>query len=422
MEDDIIPNQGKIELFKISEKMKYLIIGASAAGLAAAETLKKINKNCQTTILFREKKPYSRVLLPYLLAGDVVEQEIFLQIPEGVELISKEEVIRIDPKKKEVFTTSGEAFTFDKLLIATGAYAVRPELEGINLPFVFTVRELSNIQKMRKFVMTGNRAIIAGGGLISMRIGEALHRLGMKITFVIKSNRVLSQILDKPASVIVEQVLAEHDIKIIKKDEIIKIAEGKVCLYSGRSISCSLIVFGKGVRPNVHFLKGSGVEVNRGIVVNEYQQTNLEDIYAAGDVAETIDITYGEKKINALWPVAREQGHIAALNMASIPTIYEGSVAHNTLEIFGLPIFTAGIGHNEEPGVVQDQGKSYYHKLVLNNGVLKGAIFIGKVINEGLYLFLMKKRLDVSKFIYPLLTNKFKYPNLVYQYIHTSRL
>ncbi len=402
--------------------MKYLIIGASAAGLAAAETLQKINKNCQITILCREKKPYSRVLLPYLLAGDVVEQEIFLQVPEGVELIGKKEVIQIDPKKKEIFTTSGEIFSFDKLLIATGSYAVKPELEGINLPFVFTVRNLSDVKRMQEIVITGNQAIIAGGGFISMRVGEALHRLGMKITFVIKSNRVLSQILDKPASVIVEKALAEHDIEIIKGDEIIKIIKGKVYLDSGRSLNCSLVVFGKGVRPNIHFLKGSGVEVNRGIVVNEYQQTNLEDIYAAGDVAETLDITYGEKRINALWPVAREQGYISALNMVSIPTIYEGSVARNTLEIFGLPIFTAGIGHDEELEVVREQGRGFYHKLILNNGVLKGTIFIGKVINEGLYLFLIKKKLDVSKFVHPLLTNKFKYPNLVYQYIHNSRL
>jgi len=402
--------------------MKYLIIGASAAGLAAAETLQKINKDCQITILCREKKPYSRVLLPYLLAGDVVEQEIFLQVPEGVELIGKKEVIQIDPKKKEVFTTSGEVFSFDKLLIATGAFAVKPELEGINLPFVFTVRNLSDIKRIQEIVIKRNRAVIAGGGLISMRVGEALHRLGMKITFVIKSNRVLSRILDKPASVIVEQVLAEHDIEIIKEDGIIKIVKGKTYLYSGRSLSCSLVVFGKGVRPNVHFLKGSGVEVNRGIVVNEYQQTNLEDIYAAGDVAETLDITYGEKRINALWPVAREQGHIAALNMASIHTICEGSVARNTLEIFGLPIFTAGMGHDEGPEVVREQGRSFYHKLVLNNGVLKGTIFIGKVINEGFYPFLIKKKLDVSKFVYPLLKNKFKYPNLVYRYLHIPHL
>lgn len=402
--------------------MKYLIIGASAAGLAAAETLQKINKNCQVTILCCEKKPYSRVLLPYLLAGDINKQDIFLQVPEGVNLLNEKEVVKIDSQKKEVFVSSEEVFSFDKLLIASGAYPIKPEIKGTNLPFVFTVRELSDINRIQERVGKGNRAVIAGGGLISMRVGEALHRLGMKITFVIKSNHVLSRILDKPASVIVEQVLAEHDIKIIKGDEIIKIVEGKAYFDSGRSLNCSLIVFGKGVRPNVHFLKGSGVEVNRGIVVNEYQQTNLEDIYAAGDVAETLDITYGEKKINALWPVAREQGHIAALNMASIHTIFEGSIARNTLEIFGLPIFIAGIGHDEGPEVVREQGKRFYHKLVLNNGVLKGTIFIGKVINEGLYLFLMKKKLDVSKFVHPLLTNKFKYPNLVYQYIHNSRL
>lgn len=400
--------------------MNYLIIGASAAGLAAAETLCRVDPGSQVTILCKERtRPYSRVLLPYLLAGAVEEETVFLSVPEEVKLLTRREVVRVDPQRREVAASTGEDFPFDKLLIASGASPVRSKVEGADLPFVFTVRELPDVQGMREWVETGKRAVIAGGGLVSMRIGEALHRLGMKITFVIGSDRVLSQILDSPASAIVEQVLVERGIEIIKGDEIVQIAERGTHLRSGKRRECALVGFGKGVRPNVSFLEGSGIETGRGITVDEHQQTNVADIYAAGDVAETLDIVYEERRINALWPVAREQGHIAALNMASLPAVYEGSVARNTLEVFDLPIFTTGMGREEGPEVLREQGKGFYRKLVLEDGILKGVICIGRVRNEGLYLFLIRRRGGVSSFAdrllrgmhsYPLLINRWRFP------------
>ncbi|MBT9139570.1 MAG: NADH-dependent phenylglyoxylate dehydrogenase subunit epsilon [Dehalococcoidia bacterium] len=395
----------------------YLIIGASAAGVAAAETLCQVDPRSQVTILCKEStRPYSRVLLPYLLTGAVEEETIFLSVPEEVKLLTGKEVVRVQPQRREVAVSTGEVFPFDKLLIASGASPVRSKVEGADLPFVFTVRELSDIQGMREWIETGKRAVIVGGGLVSMRIGEALHRLGMRVTFVIGSDRVLSQILDAPASAIVEQVLVERGIEIIKEDEIVQIAEGETHLRSGKRRECTLVAFGKGVRPNVSFLEGSGIETASGIIVDEHQRTNVADIYAAGDVAETLDIAYEERRINALWPVAREQGHIAALNMASLPAIYDGSVARNTLEVFDLPIFTAGMGREEGPEVLREHGKGFYHKLVLDNGMLKGAISVGRVRDEGLYLFLIRRRGGVSSFVDRLLRGTFSYPLLIHRW------
>ena len=401
--------------------MKYLIIGASAAGLAATETLKNFDPGSQITILEKERtQRYSRILLPYLLSGAVKEENIFLPEPVGVKFLKGKEVIRVDSQRREVTVSTGEVFAFDKLLIASGASPVIPQIKGADFPFVFTIRKLSDIQKMKKLVKTEKRAIIAGGGLVSMRIGEALYQLGMNVTFVIRSNRVLSQILDKPASTIVEKVLVKKGIEIIKDDEIIQITKGEIYLESGKRRKCVLVVFGKGVYPNVGFLTNSGIEIQRGIVVNEYQRTNIEDIYAAGDVAETLDIVYEDRRINALWSVAREQGHIAAMNMASIPIIYDGSVAWNVLEVFGLSILTIGMGREEKPEVMREQGKEFYRKLVLDNGVLKGLIFVGDLKSGGLYLFLIKRKLDISSFIHPMLKNTFQYSNFAHRLFEGS--
>lgn len=388
-----------------------MIIGAGPAGLVAAETLRQADENARITVLSREKvKPYSRVLLPYLLAGEVTEEDIYLEAPEGVEILTGKEVVRVDPRRRELVVSAGEVFPFDKLLIASGASPVRPQVEGAGLPFVFTVRELADIQEMREWVRGGKRAVIAGGGLVSMRVGEALHKLGMKVTFVIGSNRVLSRILDLPASKFVARVLAENGLEVITGEDIVEIDEGEMRLRSEGSRECDLVIFGKGVRPNVGFLKGSGIEIRRGIVVDEHQETNVEGIHAAGDVAETMDIAYGDRKVNALWPTAVEQGRIAALNMASQPAVYEGSVARNVLGVFGLPIFTAGMGREDGPEVLRESGKDFYHKLVLDDGMLKGVIFVGEIENEGFYLFLIKNRVDVSSFTTALLRNSLGYP------------
>jgi len=235
---------------------------------------------------------------------------------------------------------------------------------------------------------------------------------------VISSNRVLSRILDLPASVLVARELAENELEVITGEGIERIEEGRAYLRSGKVRECDLVVFGKGVRPNVDFLKGSGIKTNRGIIVDERQETNVEGVYAAGDVAETMDIVYGGRRVNALWPTAVEQGRIAALNMASKPAIYKGSIAHNMLEVFGLPIFTAGMGREEGPQVLRKRGKDFYHKIVLDDGILKGVIFVGEVKNEGFYLFLMKNRVDVSPFTTALLNNTLGYP----RYFHSVAL
>lgn len=395
----------------------YLIIGAGAAGLAAAVTLRRFDQNSQVTILSREKtNPYSRILLPYLLADIIEEKDIYLPIPEGSKFLTGQEVVEIDTHRRKVITSTGEVFSFDKLLISGGSSAVTPEIKGSSLSFVFTLHDLGDIQKMRKWIKPGKRALISGGGLVSVKCGEALSQLGMKVTFVIGSDRVLSRNLDLPAAKMVEQILAEKKIETLKRDEIIKIEErsfgGGALLQSGIRRECELVVFGKGVRPNTAFLTDSDIEMRRGIVVDEHQETNVEGIYAAGDVAETADSICGERRINALWRTAREQGRIAALNMACFPISYDGSVAINAQKVFTLPIFTAGMGKEESPEVLREQGSNFYHKLVIDKGILKGAIFIGKMKNEGLYQVLLTKKIDVSAFKLLLLRNTISYPHI----------
>ncbi len=170
------------------------------------------------------------------------------------------------------------------------------------------------------------------------------------------------------------------------------------------------MIFGKGVHPCLDFLEGSGIAVGRGIVVDERQETSVPGVYAAGDVAETMDIIHGDRRVNALWPLAVEQGRVAALNMAGIPATYPGALARNILRVFGVSILAAGAGRAEQGyEIMTEQGPDFYHKIVLDKGLLKGFIFVGEVRNEGLYTGLIKRKTDVSAYAGSLLRGSYGY-------------
>lgn len=393
--------------------MNYLMIGAGPAALAAAGTLRQADRTGRVTILSREEiRPYSRMALPYVLAARIEAEGAFSALPEGLELLMGETAVRIDAERREVETASGKVFPYDRLLIASGGTPEKPVLDGGNLPFVLTIRDFPDVTGIQERFQgkTGN-AVIAGAGPVGMETGDALHKLGWSVTFVVTSNHVFSTMLDSPAAELVARKLREQGIEILTGEDVVNIGRnGAVHLKSGKARTCDLVIFGKGVHPCLQFLEGSGIGVGRGIVVNERQETSVPGVYAAGDVAETMDIIYGDRRVHALWPLAVEQGRVAALNMAGIPATYPGSLARNILRVFGVSILAAGAGRAEQGyDIMSEQGPDFYHKIVLDKGLLKGFIFVGEVRNEGLYTGLIKMRTDVSAYAGSLLRGSYGY-------------
>ena len=396
--------------------MKYLLLGGGPASVSAAATLRRVDASCEITILTREHyKPYAKMALPYLIAEDAQEKQLYLSEPAGIKILMNQEVIGVNPDRRTVETASNDFFDYDKLLIATGGSPEKLKVEGGDLPFVFTIRDLVDVIGIKK-QLTGKkgRAVIAGAGPVSMETGDALYKLGMDITFVISSNRVFSTLMDIETATFVEKQLLQKGIEIRKEEDIVRIEkDGTVHLKSGETLFCDLVVIGKGVKPSISFLEGSGVEIRAGIMVDEHQQTSLAGIYAAGDVAQTYDVAYEEHRLNALWPAAEEQGRIAALNMASIATAYPGSLARNILNVFGISILSAGMARADGPDVRTHEGNNHFRKIVLAGGILKGLVFVGDVRNEGLYMSLMKRRIDVSSVAGSILKGTYSYPQFL---------
>ena len=299
--------------------MNYLIIGAGPAGMTAAAWLRRLDPASAVTVLSKEGvAPYAKMALPYRLSNEVEEKHIFLPVPEGVSVITGAEVTEIDHYRRRVLVRPGRDFSYDRLLIATGGVPEKPQTKGASLPFVFTVRDLPDMARMKGLVKgSAGRAVIAGAGPVSMETGDALRKLGMDITYVVSSDRIFSSMLDKPAAEFVRRKVEALGVEVLTGDDITEIGEnGEVSLKSGGRRACDLVIFGKGVRPCTAFLASSGIDVKKGICVDDRQETSLPGIFAAGDAVETMDVVYGEPRVNALWPAAVEQGRIAAFNMS----------------------------------------------------------------------------------------------------------
>ncbi len=203
----------------------------------------------------------------------------------------------------------------------------------------------------------------------------------------------------------VAEVIGNGDIKAVKLD-------------SGKAIEASLIIAAKGVSPNIDLIKETDIKVNEGIIANNLMQTNITNIWTAGDVAEGLDIALGEYSVNALWPIAIEQGRAAGANMAGESIIYEGSLGMNSLEFFGLAAVSLGVFRTgaqidyEEIKMIEPK-LNIYKKLILKDNYLKGAVLTGDINKSGLYLRLIREKIDVSTFKDKLLEENFGFPDIM---------
>ncbi|MBA7554956.1 NADH-dependent phenylglyoxylate dehydrogenase subunit epsilon [subsurface metagenome] len=240
--------------------------------------------------------------------------------------------------------------------------------------------------------------------MIGLKAGYALKQQGMDVEIIVKSPRILSQVTDSDSAEMVGRWLIENGIKIrtgLAPKKILgkKEVEG-VLLDNEEKVDCQVIIIGKGVRPNMDLVKDSKIQTHWGIITNQYLQTNVENVYAGGDVAETTDLITGEPTINALWTAATEQGRIAGLNMAGEGKKYPGSIAANSIDFFGLPIISLGYVRVKEKGYeefVRSQPRMYrYRKIVLKGKKLVGAVFVGNIENAGVYLALIRRKVDIS--------------------------
>ncbi len=386
--------------------MKVVIIGLSAAGLSALETLLQFAPEAEITAISEEKRqPYCRCLLTQYLGREV--QQDFLTIretahyPKNVTWLLGERVFQIDPGKKSIACTSGRTLIYDKLLIAAGAGAVQPEYcRDENR--THTLRFLEDALQIENLAV--GRGIVAGGGFVGLKTAYGLKERGLEVEMVVSSPHLLSMVMNERAAVWVEKDLQSLGVVLNRNDDIAQINvqdhQVRAALKSGKEIRSDVLVVGKGVVPRLELARSAGLTVEAGILVNEFLETSAPDIFAAGDCCQALDVTRGRPWINAVWPVAVEQGYFAGLNLAGVPAAYPGSIGLNSLKTPRFHLINAGLLKTAD-GVTfherQTPGKDQFRMLALRENIPVGMMFYNAPEGAGPVVNLIRRGLPLAR-------------------------
>jgi len=391
--------------------MKYVVIGNSAAGIFGLEAIRETDPEGDIVLLTDEPEPaYSRCMTTHYIAGGVTESRMFMRPEEfyrryRIDARFGVTVSTVDPSGRKVKCRGGEEITFDRLLIASGASPVVPEIPGIRAEGVYTLRTLQDARAIKQRADRGGQAVVLGAGPVGLKTAYALLQRGLQVSVVVASPQILSQVMDARAAGLIQYHLEQHGMKFYLGYQVEEVLQdhGRVVgvrLDDRTELPCSMVIAGKGVRPNTGLVDGTSFKVNRGLVVDEYLETNQPGIFAAGDVAETHDVARGVYGMNATWPNATAQGRLAGRNMAGCRERYPGSLSLNSLEFFGLSAITAGISRAEgsQFEVLEsiDNAARRYRRLVFRGEHLVGYAAVNDIDGVGALTARIKARVPVG--------------------------
>lgn len=390
--------------------MKYLIIGASAAGLAAAESIRKYDTEGSVTILTEEDYlPYSRPSISYYLKGKVKESNMALRKPafykqNNIAVVTGAKVTAIDRHSKTV-KAGRKSYAYDRLCLATGSVPFVPPMENVSgKANALTFLDLAAVKEIKRIANEKTRAVVIGAGLIGMKAAEGLVKICKSVDVVELAPRVLPSILDEKSSKQVKKHLEDNGIKFHLENTVVKaVSKGKqitaVTLKDGKKLACDLLILAVGVRPCTELAEKAELEVNRGIITDtQTMQTSDSNIYAAGDCCVSTDMLDGSKKIIALWPNAVQQGTVAGAQMAGADLTVGGTYSVNAIDFFGLRICTCGLINaqgDEYRDIIKKDGEEY-KRLILKDDKLVGFVLINCSQNAGIYTSLISNQISLD--------------------------
>ena len=385
--------------------MQYVIIGNSTAATFAIEGIRAIDRAGCITVISDETRPaYGRPLISYYLYGRIkLENTAYrpasFYTDNGVAVKYGVRAEKIDPEKKNVALSDGSAIGYDKLLVATGSSPLVPPAEGLDTVQYHTFMTMDSALALEKELSPEKRVLVVGAGLIGLKCVEGiLDRVG-SVTVVDLAARILPSILDEEGSAIVQERLEARGVNFVLGDCAVRYAPGLATLRSGKEVPFDILVIAAGVRPNVSLVREAGGEVNRGIVVNDRQETTIPDVYAAGDNCESYDICSGTRRILALLPNAAFQGETAGRNMAGGDAAFDKAAPFNALGLFDTHIATAGVYEGE---AYTDLSEGY-KKLFVKDNKLVGFILIDCIGRAGIYTSLIREQTPLTTVDFELL-------------------
>ncbi|MFO7716543.1 NAD(P)/FAD-dependent oxidoreductase [Desulfosarcina sp.] len=390
--------------------MKHVIIGNGIAGVSGAEAIRMQDATADITIIGDETfPPYSRPMISQVLDGSQphgrlpIRSDHFYDDLKIIALLGQR-ADSIDVDNRQVLLADGTRVDFERLLIAAGADARPLKAEGLGLKNIFYMRTQEHVKQQLSALEGARRAVVLGGGLVGFKAAYGLLKRGLGVTMLIASEYPLSMQVDETAGRMILNELVGAGL-IVEVGVTVCAFEGNGSVQAavtdaGTRLPCDMVIIGKGVLPCRTFIPKGQIEVDLGVVVDEHLQTRVPGIYAAGDVAEMVDIARGCRWVNALWPEAAGQGRVAGLNMAGRSVAYPGSLSRNVMRVFDLDVLTVGNANPRGDGdyrIVQTSGaaEKYYRRLVIRDDVLVGAVMINGIEQGGVLRSLIENRIPI---------------------------
>lgn len=379
--------------------MRHVIIGAGPAGVVAAESLRKLDPSANITLIGDEPEPpYSRMAIPYLLIEKINERGTYLRKNDAhydqlkVD-VRRDRVDAIDAAAKTLQLQSGASESYDKLLIATGSRPIRPPIEGIDLPQVHNCWTLEDARAIAAAAQSGAKVVLMGAGFIGCIVLEALALRGVDLTVVEMGDRMVPRMMDDIAGNMLKSWCENKGVTVRTSTRITGISASSgphaldISYDNGEGQPADLLICAAGVRPNMEFTQGSGIQTDQGILVNPYLETNVADIFCAGDVCQGKDFSTGGYSVQAIQPTATDHARIAATNMTEgLEHLHHGSVSMNVLDTLGLISVSFGAWDGVDGGdtaTLCDQDGYKYLQLQFLDDVLVGANAVGHTQHVG---------------------------------------
>ncbi|MFX1597312.1 MAG: NAD(P)/FAD-dependent oxidoreductase, partial [Promethearchaeota archaeon] len=379
-------------------------MGGGPAGATAALELRKLDLKGDISIISRENYQfYKRSKIINLISASCSEDDLFLKgkkiYDENNIKFIHSQVEKVFPEKNQIILKDGRKIHYDFLLIASGGSPIVLPWKGVDLEGVSTLYNLDDAKKVAEQVCNAKNAVIIGGGAIAMKVLQNFKKIGLNTSIIEKSSHLWPIGFDRKVARIIEKKIRENGIDVFLNEEVVEFkgTNGKlssVILKSGQEIPTDLAIITIGMKPNVDFLIDSEVKIEKGIPVDMYLQTNVPNIFAAGDVAQIYDPLYNMPILHPTWGNAKRQGKIAAINMTGGKVKYKGTIPIQTIKIFGFTAIAVGITHSkknyDEISWVSFK-KELCRKFILENNNLLGVLILGNNINKKILKPILKK-------------------------------
>ena len=383
---------------------RLLVVGG---GMAALKLVEELIEQCpgryDIVIAGAEPHPaYNRVLLSSLLAGEAERSDVELRsaawyAENDIAFLCGVEVSSLHASRKEAALSNGTCVAYDRLVLATGSKPMRLPIPGQALPGVHTFRDLRDVAALQQ-ASSGSRAVVIGGGLLGVEAAWGLAKRGLDVTLIHIMPHMMERQLDGRAGHLLKAALEARGIEVVLGAHTAAIEGGgraeRVVLKDDRAFRADNVVIAAGIRPETSLAESAGIEIGRGIKVDDTLETSRPGVYAIGECAEHRDTCYG------IVEPAYDQARVLARHLAGKPARYDGSLLATSLKVSGVPVFSMGDfqGDGGEAIVLEDEGAATYRKLVVRGDRLAGVVLFGDTSDAFWYRDLISQGLPLSRF------------------------